>query len=126
MKIFTFFFLAISALPLLTNAQPPQTKPELTPRIVGGYSSASVKDKRVKAAAVFAVKTHSLERKIPHKLKAIRTAQTQVVAGLNYKICLSVSEGKNAKHTHFIEAVVYQNLEQKLSLTSWAHTQRCD
>lgn len=98
---------------------------EPVPVIVGGYSDASMSDKAVIKAAKFAVKAHAQEKKKPHKLKSIITVKTQVVAGLNYRFCLNVAEGKGFKHEHLIEAVVYRDLKGKLTLTSWAHTKTC-
>ena len=117
------FAICILAFGLGSSAALAQDAP--APVMVGGYSETSIKDQDVRIAALFAVKAHALEKKKPHKLKAILKAQHQVVAGKNYKLCLNVAEGKHFKHAHLIEAVVYKDLQQKLSLTSWSHVKSC-
>lgn len=77
----------------------------------GGYSDASPVDKDIKSAAEFAVsaqKGATLER--------IVSAETQVVAGLNYRLKLEV---KTAGGLRMAKAVVYRDLKNKMSLTSW-------
>ena len=84
--------------------------------IVGGYGDASVTDKEVKSAAVFAVKTRSKNIKRTITLVKIRKAELQVVAGLNYRICMSVREGRT---TRIATAVVYRDLQNRKSLSRW-------
>lgn len=77
----------------------------------GGYSDASPVGKDIKSAANFAVSTQKgaiLER--------IVSAETQVVAGLNYRLQLVV---KTPGGLRMAKAVVYRDLENKMSLTSW-------
>ncbi len=84
--------------------------------IAGGYSEAPTTDREVVAAARFAVKQKQ-RRRAPHlSLVAVEHAERQVVAGLNYKLCLRVK--MNGK-TREVTTVVYQNLKQKYELTSW-------
>lgn len=84
--------------------------------IVGGYGDASVTDKEVKSAAAFAVKTRSKNTKRTITLVKIRKAEMQVVAGLNYRICMSVREGRT---TRTATAVVYRDLQNRKSLSRW-------
>ena len=49
-------------------------------------------------------------------LLAVRRAEQQVVAGLNYRLRLSVKAGGRARD---VTAVVYRNLQGVYSLTSW-------
>ncbi|HEY0427688.1 MAG TPA: cystatin domain-containing protein [Pyrinomonadaceae bacterium] len=89
--------------------------------IAGGYSKASVTDKEVVAAAGYAVKAQAKKQRAVIKLVSINKAETQVVAGRNYSLCLKVritEKGKKTK-TETVQAIVFQNLKQKLSLTSW-------
>ena len=77
----------------------------------GGYSDSSPLAQDVKAAAEFAVskqKGATLER--------VLAAETQVVAGLNYRLKIEV---KTSSGPRIAQAVVYRDLENKLSLTSW-------
>lgn len=86
-------------------------------QIAGGYNAASKTDKNVIAAANFAVKTEA--KKIPSlNLIAIERAERQVVAGMNFRMCLSV---KSAGKTRQATAVVYQNLKNKFSLSEWTN-----
>lgn len=84
-------------------------------QIVGGYSEVSKTDKTVVATAIFAVKTQ-VKKDVSLKLISIERAERQVVAGANYRLCMAVnSKNKRREAT----AVVYQNLQNKFSLTSW-------
>jgi hypothetical protein len=85
--------------------------------IAGGYADASNSDPEVGAAARFAV--HAERQKLHARitLLSIKQAEVQVVAGLNYRLCLRVKiKGK----TRNVNVVVYKNLKQKYSLTSWS------
>jgi hypothetical protein len=85
--------------------------------IAGGYSEAPQTDRDVISAAQFATAEESRRKRVRVTLVSIEHAERQVVAGLNYKLCLKIkSKGK----IHNVTAVVYQNLKQKYSLTSWA------
>ena len=90
-------------------------------QITGGYGEASVKDAEVIKAANFAVKKAAKKEKATIKLIEIKKAQMQVVAGLNYEVCLQVSVKKSGKKavTQYAKAVVYRNLKSVYSLTSW-------
>lgn len=85
--------------------------------IAGGYADASVRDKDVRKAANFAVKQRSKNVKRTFTLVSIRKAEVQVVAGLNYRVCLRVRD--NRGRTSTVTTVVYKNLKNKLSLTRW-------
>ena len=84
--------------------------------VAGGYSERPTNDTGVVAAAAFAVRERG--RRVGRRLTLleVRRAETQVVAGTNYRLLLSVREGRAARD---VTAVVYQNLRQRLSLTSW-------
>jgi hypothetical protein len=84
--------------------------------VAGGYSERATGDRGVAAAAAFAVRERGRRTGRRVTLVAIRRAETQVVAGLNYRLLLSVSEGRQSRD---VTAVVYQNLRQRLSLESW-------
>jgi hypothetical protein len=83
--------------------------------IAGGYSKTTVDDARMIAAAEFAVAEES--KKGPKiNLKSITTAETQVVAGTNYKLRILVDDNGTEKT---VEVVVYEDLQQTITLTSW-------
>ena len=90
-------------------------------QITGGYAKTNAADKNVVAAAKFAVKKRGKMRKAAINLLSIKNAEMQVVAGLNYKICMQVSVKSNSKKAakQFVQVVVYRNLKNVYSLTSW-------
>src|SRR5437588_8557102 len=101
-------FTAVSVDAFRALAQPAQ--------IAGGYGEASKTDPEVLSAARFAVKQegHKLGRQL--SLISIERAEVQVVAGLNYRLCLKAKiKGKTQAAT----AVVYTNLKQKYALSRW-------
>jgi len=90
--------------------------------IAGGYMQADVKHKDVIAAAGFAATTQGKKQKSAIKVVSIKTAKTQIVAGINYQVCMEISAKKKSAKTaakQFVTAVVYRNLQNKYSLTSW-------
>jgi hypothetical protein len=84
-------------------------------RVLGGYKTASTSDERVVAAAEFAVGQKAEEQE-GLTLDSIEKAETQTVAGTNYRLCLKVSL---EDETQEVKAVVFQNLKQEYSLTIW-------
>jgi len=82
---------------------------------VGGYSTAAVSDKDIIAIAEFAVFEES-KKGNALTLVSIDAAEKQVVAGMNYRVSLTVEDSGSSKQA---EAVVYRNLESNLLLTSW-------
>lgn len=87
----------------------------------GGYVKASVTDANVKAAANFAVKEKAKQGATVNLLK-IDNAQMQVVAGVNFELCLEINyKAKNSDEAirQFIKTVVYRDLKNVFSLTSW-------
>ena len=93
--------------------------------MAGSYAKADTTDAEVVAAAKFAVKAEAKKQRAKISLVSVNRAEEQVVAGRNYRLCLKVEtteKGKKTKTSKIIEAVVFQNLKQKLSLTSWTET----
>ena len=86
------------------------------PPVAGGYSEASARDPEVLRAARFAVREEGRRLGRVLTLLAVRRAETQVVAGLNYRLRLSVGYGGRARE---VSAVVYRNLRGAYSLTGW-------
>ncbi len=114
MKKFTFFVLL--GLVFAFGAAASQTR--VSAQLTGAYSKAKVSDKQVKAAAAFAVSEQAKEHNAKVKLVRITKAQTQVVAGMNYRVCMQVRDGSRGRK-HTVTAVVYRDLQNKYSLTSW-------
>ncbi|HEX8502076.1 MAG TPA: GerMN domain-containing protein [Pyrinomonadaceae bacterium] len=84
--------------------------------ITGGYGERPANDRRVAAAAAFAVRERGRRTGRRVTLLSVRRAETQVVAGTNYRLLLSVREGRRAVD---VTAVVYENLRGRRSLESW-------
>lgn len=85
-------------------------------QIAGGYGDASVTDKDVMRSARVAVSSRARRTHTSVKLIRIEKAEVQVVAGLNYRVCLRVREGRRVRT---VTAVVYKNLKNWYSLTDW-------
>ncbi len=83
---------------------------------VGAYSKSSVNDAEVIKAAKFAIRAEQKKSRSNIALHSITKAQTQVVAGLNYRLCLQVKVKKALKSA---VVVIYRNLQNEYSLTSW-------
>jgi predicted neuraminidase len=79
------------------------------PPLVGGFSQATTTDAEVLKAAQFAVKAHDPKL----TLKSVHDAEQQIVAGTNYKLRLTTSDGRKA------DAVVWCKLDGSYELTSW-------
>ncbi len=91
--------------------------------MVGGYRTIDASDKAVVAAADFAVKKQAKTRKAVINLVAVNSAMQQVVAGMNYQMCLSVEVAdRKMKKTvpQTVQTVVFRDLKGKYKLTSWA------
>jgi hypothetical protein len=89
----------------------------------GGYREIDKSDEGAMAAAEFAVKEFSAKKEITYKLIEIEKAESQVVAGINYRLCLKIGYHKaddDVDATETIRVVVYRNLQNQYSLTSSA------
>ena len=86
-------------------------------QMVGNYREAAKDDAQIVSAANYAVEARNKTQKgASLKFVAVERAEKQVVAGTNYRLCLTVNTGSaNQQAT----AVVYQNLQNKYELTSW-------
>jgi hypothetical protein len=84
--------------------------------VVGGYNEAAVNDPGVVRAARFAVREEGLRVGRAVSLLAVRRAEKQVVAGLNYRLLLSVRYGGDTRE---VSTLVYQSLRGAYSLKGW-------
>ena len=84
--------------------------------ILGGYKEVARDAEGVEAAADFAVKTQAQKQDVSMSLVSIERAEKQTVAGVNFRLCLKVAIDDE---TQDIKVVVYRNLKQEYSLTSW-------
>lgn len=87
--------------------------------IVGGYGEKSVSDKDVVKAAGFAIKKEASKTGKRLKLVKIEKAETQVVAGVNYRVCMTVKVGRKHPAEESVTAVVYTDLRGRMSLSKW-------
>jgi len=90
--------------------------------LVGGYVPVDAADDRVRAAADFAVADETKRLNQTIRLQDISHAERQIVAGTNYRLCLKVGTNTGSQ---FVETVVYQDLKDRYSLTSWTYRQHC-
>ncbi len=91
-------------------------------RKVGGYKSASVSDESVIEAAEFAVMTQGKNEDTEFTLDSVLKAETQVVAGTNFRLCLDVlasDADEDAVYNQQVVVIVFRNLKKEFSLTSW-------
>jgi hypothetical protein len=98
------------------GSDPPSSpKMEAGRPLMGGYSKADIKDERVRKAAEFSVleKTTKSSKLV---LVEIMDAQQQVVAGMNYRLHLKLTDDGKEKEA---DAVVYLKLDGTMSLTTW-------
>jgi hypothetical protein len=89
---------------------------------VGGYKEVATDDPEVVAAAKFAVGAQGEKQKATIKLVSVEHAESQVVAGINYRLCLKVEvsdPSEDVDTTQEVKTVVYKNLQRQYSLTSW-------
>jgi Aspartic acid proteinase inhibitor len=105
--IFFVLYLAFGGMMALMAQQQPQ---------VGGYQDAPKADPAIVAAAKAAVSERQQKEGGSITLVKIKRAETQLVAGVNYRLCLNVkANGKTQTAT----VVVNKTLDDKYSLTSW-------
>jgi hypothetical protein len=91
--------------------------------ILGGYNEAAVDNAEVIEAAEFAVEEQGRKQEMTVTLVSIERAETQVVAGKNFRLCLKVklsTEGEDEETEQMVKVVVNRNLQKVYSLTSWA------
>lgn len=82
----------------------------------GGFAPARVNDPEVVASAKAAVSQQASKSGSSISLVSIDKAKQQVVAGMNYEMCLTV---KIDGETTNVTAVVYVNLQKSRSLRNW-------
>ena len=92
--------------------------------VSGGFSTSNTKNAGVVKAAKFAISEHKQQTGSQLVLQQIVKAQTQVVAGLNFQLCLKVKQSKPTQ-TMLVAAKVYQNLEQQMQLVQWEVVPSC-
>lgn len=84
--------------------------------IVGGYGEVSARSADAKRNAGFAIGARAKRMGQTITLVKILKAEQQVVAGMNFKICMRVRINRRVS---VITAVVFRNLRNRRSLSSW-------
>lgn len=88
-----------------------------SPMIVGGYASIpAASQESVSAAKSSVAMKNALPDSRKVRLISIIKAESQVVAGMNFRLCLKVTQGKKAFR---VRTVVYRDLSGALTLTEW-------
>lgn len=106
---------AVSALAVgacAANPEPVPAKPAAGPVIVGGYAPADTSSPGYAEAEALAIKT-IYDRDPQRGLVTSKSAQVQVVAGLNYRFEIVMSSGQKYHVT------VYRDLQGNLSVTNY-------
>ena|SRR5215213_8036772 len=92
------------------------------PPTVGGYKKTATNGPDVVSAAQFAVSEISRRSGNGVKLISIEAAESQLVQGMNYRLCLQAEiedTTNNVIVTQGIKVVVYRDLKKKYSLAKW-------
>jgi copper homeostasis protein (lipoprotein) len=84
--------------------------------LLGGYGPADITDDRVREAAHFAVAEQGRRVNQTVHLQEISRAEQQIVAGINYRLCLKIQTSTGSR---FAAAVIYRDLRGHHSLTDW-------
>lgn len=82
----------------------------------GGYQEAPKDDPAVVSAAKFAVTDQQTKQGGTVELVSIKRAETELVSGVNYRLCLKV---KVSGKTQTVTAIVNKALDDRQTLTSW-------
>ena len=96
--------------------QEQQEQKKQSPPQVGGYQAAPKTDPAIVAAAKAAVSERQQKEGGDLTLVSIKRAETQLVAGINYRLCLKV-KAKDKSQT--VTVVINKTLDDKYSITSW-------
>lgn len=95
----------------------------------GGWRAVPVSDPGVKDAADFALEIKAEELDEELSLEAIVKAETQTVAGTNYRLCMKLyvpaKEEETDGVTLFVKTVVFKSLGNEYSVKSWDEVEEC-
>jgi len=104
------------------SPSPPAVKPSPpamteVPKATGAYRTVSQRSPDVRAAYAFAIKSQAAKEAKPFAFVKVLKAESQVVAGMNYRVCMLVREGKGRSKS--VTVVVNRDLKNAWTLTSW-------
>jgi len=108
--------------PAASPSSPPAVKPSPpaikdVPKAAGAYRTVSQRSPDVRAAYAFAIKSQAAKEAKPFAFVRVLKAESQVVAGMNYRVCMLVREGKGRSKS--VTVVVTKDLKNVWTLTSW-------
>ena len=116
LPVIIIFIALYLTLGVISELAAQQKKQETPPPQVGGYQAAPKADPAVVAAAKAAVSERQQKEGGDLTLVSIKRAETQLVAGINYRLCLKV-KAKDKSQT--VTVVINKTLDDKYSITSW-------
>jgi hypothetical protein len=110
--------LAASSAPMLVLSTAATTRASEPQARVGGFRAGSKADPEVLKAAQFAVAEQAKKKGIAMELVSVESVEQQVVAGMNYKLRMTV---KIAGKPQPVTATVWRKvpLSEGCALTSW-------
>lgn len=110
-KLTVLFALILGIAAFTTDVRAQDDEP-----FAGGYIKISVNSPEAQSNARFAVAARARRTGKRIVFWKVLKAEQQVVAGMNYRVCMRVFENGKARTA---TAVVYKSLRNKRSLTSW-------
>jgi len=95
------------------------TLARMTPPL-GAYTLIDPAAAEVRAAAEYALSERAAQTGTALALRRVSRAERQVVAGLNFRLCLEVTISEKPEE---VQVIVYRNLQQRFSLAQWSSTE---
>jgi Cystatin domain len=115
----TFLLISICAFGSLSSAVSAQIK-------VGGFKEIAKNDVGALAAAKFAIAKKAKTDQSKIVLMSVEKAESQLVAGTNFRLCLVVEveeKGENVRTDRQVLVQVYRNLKNVFTLSKWEETE---
>jgi hypothetical protein len=122
MKKKSFVIIILVALSVVCGSVIAGLAQQQRPPMVGGYKEIATDAAGVKEAAEFAVGAQGKKENATIKLISVERAESQVVAGMNYRLCLKVevaSEDEDVDVKQQVKVVVFRSLQKQYTLRSW-------
>lgn len=96
--------------------------------MAGSYTVRKVTDKEVLAAVKKGLALKAKEMKTKYKLETLFKAESQVVAGTNYRVCMSVALPRKGGivETFKVNAVIFKSLENTYKVMLWDQVDSCE
>lgn len=90
------------------------------PPMAGGYRTFAADSEEALQAGTFAVEANNEKAGASMEFGKVLKAERQVVAGTNFRLCIEATDTSETKQ--FL-VVVYRNLKNEFSLTTWKETE---